>query len=204
MRKTLAACLLGVAFASAAESPAVLDANGGLLGSYGGATNQPRVRVISPLGYSFSVDALSGQIGFEESSFSSNSASFYGPNYESLDCSGPAHFQVNSAVNPSGVRPGFVVRSSIDGTIWFAPKEQTLIDRPAGSNRDSLGACRVLGSSLNPSYLVLPNDPVVTGVPNIIPGPISISQSIVPRAMLRDGFENPQAALATSRVTGIA
>lgn len=203
MRKSIATCLLGVALASAAESPAVLDANGILLGSYSGVTVQPRVRVISPLGYSFVVDAATGQIATTGSSFSSDTVFLAGPNYESLDCTGPASFEVASA-DPSGVRPGFVVRSPIDDTIWYAPHGQTLMQRALGSNRDTVGVCRTLGSGLVPSYSVLPNDPAVTGVPSSIPGPLSISQSIVPRAMLRDGFENPQAALSASRVEGVA
>ena len=208
MRKTIATCLLGVAFACAAESPAVLDANGNLLGSYVGEAvdcgfgcPDSSVRIVSPTGYVFGLRMGDGTFAFATASFASPVATQIF--YETENCSGQAYYPGGTAL--TGLTGGFVFQGRVGGR-FYSPKSAISAMRTRASYTDDMSGCQDdPGNPQEPGIQILPNDPGVTGVTNgPIPGPLTIGQAVVPRTMFRDSFENPQAALAGERAMGVA
>lgn len=136
---------LSLAGASAAESPAVVDANGAILGSYIGSTG-PRytggvsvptsmLDVISPTGYLFSVFQQSGDVAnsFRVPGVQAEAlwATLY---FESADCTGQAYVDTTQAPDVV-VMGGFVFnrKSAVHPGLWFSPKTSVSTEISYGS-----------------------------------------------------------------------
>ena len=197
---------LSLAGASAAESPAVVDANGAILGSYIGSTG-PRytggvsvptsmLDVISPTGYLFSVFQQSGDVAnsFRVPGVQAEAlwATLY---FESADCTGQAYVDTTQAPDVV-VMGGFVFnrKSAVHPGLWFSPKTSVSTEISYGSAvSPNLGNVCFADSGQRNALPVYPNDPQVTGVNSASnPGPITISQANVPRVLFRDSFEQRQ------------
>lgn len=200
MRLATAFVAMTVSTVAFSESPAVLDANGNLLGSYVGEAvdcsigcADSSVRIVSTTGYVFGLRMIDGSFVFAAPSFA-----YPGPGevfYESENCTGQGYYSAGSP--PAALTGGFVFASRL-GTLFFSPKSAATEMRVRGSYAQlPLGCYDDPGNPLGPAVRVIPNDPSVTGVPNgSIPGPLTIGQAVVPRAMLRDGFESPPVGAA--------
>lgn len=208
MRIHLALCILAAATSASAESPVVLDANGNLLGSYVGEAvdcgfgcPDLSLRIVSTTGYVFGRRMTDGSFVFAAPTFA-----YPGPGevfFESENCTGQGYY--SAGVPPTTLTGGFVFQSRL-GDLYYSPKTATSGLHTRGSYAElPLGCYDDPGNSQVPAIPVLPNNPNVTGVPNtVIPGPLTIGQAVVPRAMLRDGFENPQASMSSLQSVSVA
>lgn len=203
MRKTLATCLLGFACASAAESPVVLDANGNLLGDYGGASTPGSILVILQSGFTLSIASVSGEVGLLNDVASAdglrpNSDVYFATN----NCQGAAYFPPVAGLGK------YVFRHGPTNQLWVIPPRA---DQPAtvlvqAQSRLEGANCAQFGPVPVQLMPIEQNNPANTGWDRgpQVPGPLKLGRQDVPRAMLRDGFENPQAALVKSGAAGIA
>jgi len=138
--------------------------------------------------------------------FASTSFAYPGPGevfYETENCTGQGFW--NGGVSTPSLTGGFVFEDRV-GARYYSPKSAVSTNRIRAAYIDAvLGCTDDAGNPQVPAIPVLPNNSDVTGVPDSpIPGPLTIGQAVVPRAMLRDGFENPQASLVRASATGIA
>jgi len=206
MKRLALLIALSLAGASAAESPAVVDANGAILGSYIGSTG-PRssgqampvtsmLDVVSSTGYLFSIFQQSGDVAgsFRIPGVQAQAlpATLF---FESTDCTGQAY--VDTTQSPDVVvMGGFVFnrKSAVDPGLWFSPKTSVSTEISYGSAvGPNLGNVCSAESGQRNALPVYPNDPQVTGVNSASnPGPITISQANVPRVLFRDSFEQRQ------------
>lgn len=206
-----------IAITAKAESPAVVDANGALLGSYLGphgvlpddneitATRKgPVIGVVSTKGYIFSIGQATGKVltsGAAIPSLWPESQSTPGLSvvstrqYNSTDCTGQAYVSVYAYGSGDvgllqNLLGGFVLAEySTPTQLLYVPKTATVQQVDINSRR-WLGNCELYDAGINPSLPVFPNDPEVTGVlvPQS-PAPITISQLVVPRPLFKNGFE---------------
>lgn len=202
MFRLLAIVLGALASAADAQSPVVLDANGNVLGWYGGNFNG-EVRVILPSGYTIGINGLSGSV--------SSGGQYIGPdggggsdspNYTTTDCTGDTYFTIGAGMG----KFIFVVLNL--PAVYYVPPRAT-IGEPVQMNMRSRLEINQVCQQINETnffYRLMPNDPAETGWDRglQVPGPLKLGIQTVPALPFSDGFENPQAALATSRVTGIA
>lgn len=213
MTRTMAWVLLGLFCSSvSAESPAVVDGNGQVLGSYAGSIG-PRsetnvgqatstVVAVSVTGYLFTLHQPSGKVssdfripGLRDEH--SGRGTLY---FLSTDCSGTPYVDASGNSNgPKTVMGGFVFDTANlpYAGLWYAPKLETSVTIQPGSAISIFPSseCFTTTSTLQDAIRVLPNDPQVTGVTaRDFPGPITISQVTVPRVLFRDGFEASVAA----------
>jgi hypothetical protein len=233
MRHILAS-LVALAFCGVVhgESPAVVDANGTLLGSYVGDAGPaqddneanaphsgPVMLVVSPTGYLFAVGQVTGKVmvagpspGLQPHTDSQAGTEIRGyPYYTTADCSGQAYAPVyvnNSGASPiaASVRGGVVVGLYAPSTaLYYAAKTAATLtlNFVAGSARFQ-SACNPF-SGTQTVIPIQPNDPQVTGVgtSQFVP-PITLSGIPVPRSLFKDGFENPQASLLGALPRGLA
>lgn len=196
---------LGASTASA-ESPAVVDANGELIGSYSGPSEVIFVppgpgsglRVVSVQGFLFGVGADGSllQDGVNPAAMGpmfriqSGVVETFGLWYESADCSGPPYLIL---LNNFGMG-GFVVRVGTTEAYYvprqYQPARRSYLSRRAGSQATCESASRLSEDNGVPAF---ENDPAVTGVRSAgYPGPIRIANVAVPRTLFRDSFESLQ------------
>lgn len=206
MNRLAMSLLALVSMAALAESPAVIDGNGALVGSYVGPAgslvswfgppldgqSQRSLRVVSVKGFIFGLQQASGRITstieFPGGGDFSGEGQFLF--FETTDCTGQAYVEVGITDYGVTARGGFLV--SNPSGLWYAAKTatpSTILIRSNLLEGNSPASCNVQNSTKT-VMPVLPNDPNVTGIvgPTIVT-PITISQAIVPRPLFKDGFE---------------
>lgn len=221
IRLACIACLLAAPVASLAQTLAVKGSDGAVVGFYTGpGVTEPgnqeigNVRVVSSTGYSTVFLARSGEVNAGQFGHSADGGSIQASIvFRSTICEGQAFVFFNTqstTVFASGriPMPGAVLRGGgPPGTynLWYVPKNvQPFV---AGAQASQFVAtlagdqCQINSPVIPPyiMYEVFPNNPGVTGIPNvpfvppltIEPVPVSAVFSI-----FRDSFESPQASIA--------
>lgn len=177
MKRLASVITLLLAGASAAESPAVVDANGAVLGSYSGSTG-PRssgqatpatsmLDVVSPTGYLFSVFQQSGDVAnsFRVPGVQAQAlpATLF---FEGADCTGQAYVETTEAAGVV-VLGGLVFnrKSAVHQGLWYSPKTSVSISVEAGSavSPNVGNVCSPHSGTLN-ALPVFPNESEITGV----------------------------------------
>lgn len=220
------ACLLVSPVASMAQTIAVKDAQGAVVGFYTGAGDAGTgneagyVRVVSNTGYATAINGHSGKISRDIAGVTPDGRNLNTViRFTTTDCTGQAFVDTSASAVEFPERnnaplPGAVFRASggdLDFDLWYVPKGATLV--AAGSTPPLIRArvgttCTDVYGPVNAQYLlypVTPNDPAVTGFPNvpfvppltIEPVPVSAVFSI-----FRDSFESPQASMALDQNAG--
>ncbi len=196
---------MSLAGTSSAESPAVIDGNGGLIGSYLGpagvlpatygppltSTEERSLRVVSTKGFIFSVQQASGRI---TSSLEIPGGLGGGEGhvlvYTTTNCTGQAYVSVGADAAASSARGGFVVANP--SGLWFANKTavaESVLTRSVFIEGNTPSPCET-NDQVKTVIPVQPNNSNITGVTGpVFVTPITISQVVVPRPLFTDGFE---------------
>lgn len=222
----LVALILAVAPA-AAQTPVVRDNAGSTLGFYsgfpvpGGSTIiSGRLKVISSSGYVATFVAASGLLDVNGTQTADGGLVSNPVMFKTLDCTGQGYvFTSGSPAYPiDGQLPmgGAVFR--VSGTpglydIWYVPKSAVAYVPGAEASmftRARLNeVCQPAGGVQPDSvlYPAFPNDPGITGIPNVPFTPplrIDVAPVSAVLSIFRDSFESTQAAMPHRRLAAIA
>lgn len=206
-RKVLLALMLFSANA-VSQSPAVMDGNLQVIGSYIGpgqiartflpnpppfSVAEPALLVVSPTGYLFGLLQNRGRVTSEVIAPAGRVPDDLGYSvryFTTNDCSGPGYVEVQPATTVQ--RGGFVFANALG--VFYSPKSATSSEQVLRSEiyGSSGSGCSVFNEPRNLSVIeVLPNDPEITGVPSAdFVTPITISAAEIPRRVFKDGFES--------------
>lgn len=213
IRLACIACLLVAPIATEAQTLAVKDSTGVVVGFYEGPAGAPgRIRVISSTGYSaVYLHATGAQDDSDVGEAADGGQIKRNVNYTSEDCSGQGFAVAESGVSessiPSGLfpMPGTVFRTGSDfgsHVLMYVPKGAAPVGRSTiaaqfRSYSDS-GRC-VVGTQVSQQSLLFPafpNDSAVTGFPDVpLAPPLTIEPVPVSAvfSIFRDSFESTQA-----------
>jgi hypothetical protein len=150
-----------------AAPPVAIDGNGDVIGAAlgyypmasEGHEQSPRMEVMTDEGYTLFV-STNGIVGVGVVS---------DIHYLTSDCTGQAYVDIRSGVGHVSSRAGLYPN------LGYVPLEATYVDIFALSWLDQGGSCAVLSTQLATTRLPYNlNDPIITGVPSLYVGPISI------------------------------
>ena len=147
-----------------AASPVAIDGNGDVIGAALGhysisPEQSPTMEVMTDEGYTLFV-STNGIVGVGVVS---------DIHYLTSDCTGQAYVDIRSGVGHVSSRAGLYPN------LGYVPLEATYVDIFALSWLDQGGSCAVLSTQLATTRLPYNlNDPIITGVPSLYVGPISI------------------------------
>lgn len=172
----------------AARGPAMVKANGQVIGTFLQATNfvgpwplaAQRIWILSDTGYMFGVTPwrnLSVNPTVEAGTLAVERVRFDGPN-----CTGQAYMVAASPDAQAQFFSGYVFASEDINNptpVFYSPVGSTVVENvPFQSNTSSGGGCEGFPGTLDFAVAVLPNDPLITGVPNqrILGAPITLGR----------------------------
>lgn len=191
---TLATMLLFHAPSANSATPVLFDANGTAIGvvldfgsGQSGTFDEQVVSVISPEGFYFAVNGNGERAEILG----------VGPGtlvYESADCTGQGYL-ISSGSTTTPIVSGLVVEGpgGLSSDLVYVPRGSSPAVLATESVLGSAGGCTAV--SLAPVvYPALPNDPIITGVPDVIAylAPLELLLlDVVTDCLFQDGFECP-------------
>lgn len=189
------ACLIAGPATIKAASPVIVDANGNVLAFYSTGIGAGAARGVTTEGFTTAFEMKTGAVsatwGIDpgESSITMNRTY-----YSQASCTGSSYMEVSGV---SGFTGGVVFRvGGSQEQLRYVPKSTPAANYPVMSYRETgTGNCV---NSNNIGFVgvpVFPNDPGVTGLPNVLayPAPLRIEVATINEpsgVLLRDGFES--------------